>query len=142
MPRFVLLYHACPPDYIRPSHWDFMLESGEALRTWALYQLPRAWAAAHAQTGEIDPQCPELADDDAVPAEQLGEHRRNYLEYEGELSDHRGRVKRVAAGTFKSDAESAASWQLTLEGASIEGQIRLSRTGAEQSAWTLMTMPS
>ena len=34
-----------------------------------------------------------------VDAKRLRDHRRFYLEYEGDLSDSRGRVERVAGGT-------------------------------------------
>jgi hypothetical protein len=32
----------------------------------------------------------------------LGDHRRDYLEYEGEISGNRGRVTRIASGTLLS----------------------------------------
>ena len=43
MPRFVLLHHECPPGYVKPSHWDFMLEFGDVLWTWELRELPAGW---------------------------------------------------------------------------------------------------
>src|SRR5687768_6367400 len=62
MPRFVLLYHECPPDYVRESHWDFMLEAAGVLRTWAVAKLPRSWRAAWEKTAALHPDCPVLAD--------------------------------------------------------------------------------
>src|SRR4029079_11706988 len=103
MPRFVLLYHDCPPNYERTSHWDFMLESGDVLRTWALDRLPRDWEGAFARTSPVYPDCPLLAGDNTVAAMQLGHHRRDYLELEGPLSGDRGTVMRVAAGTYRSE---------------------------------------
>ena len=44
MPRFVLLRHECPPDWVKPSHWDLMLERGQVLETWQLIDLPASWA--------------------------------------------------------------------------------------------------
>ena len=42
MPRFVVLLHETPAGYSRGTHFDLMLEYGEALRTWALNKLPLA----------------------------------------------------------------------------------------------------
>ncbi len=65
MPRFVLLEHVW-----NGVHWDFMLEHGEVLRTWAI-------------------DSPIVAGQD-LPARALPDHRRIYLEYEGEISGNRG----------------------------------------------------
>ena len=115
MPRFVLLYHDCPPNYERASHWDFMLESGDVLRTWALERLPRDWQAAHSRTVGAYPNCPPLSPDNTVAAMQLGDHRRDYLELEGPLSGDRGTVMRVAAGTYRSEHESPGDWRVVLD---------------------------
>ena len=32
MVRYVVLQHETPKDHLRPTHWDFMLESGGTLR--------------------------------------------------------------------------------------------------------------
>jgi hypothetical protein len=132
MPRFILLYHDCPPNYARPSHWDLMLEAGDTLRTWALQQLPRDWAAAHARTVATFPQCPVLAKGNKVAAEKLGDHRRDYLEYEGELSGNRGRVIRVADGVFVEQWETRLGWCLLLDGTTISVQIELDRESDER----------
>ena len=42
MPRFVILHHVTLPGADRASHWDLMLEMGDALRTWALPTPPEA----------------------------------------------------------------------------------------------------
>lgn len=137
MPRFVLLYHDCPPNYERPSHWDFMLESGDVLRTWALAQLPDDWRVAHARTHAAFPNCPALADNTEVAAQQLSDHRRDYLEFEGELTNNRGRVIRVAQGSYEMAAESASKWQVLLSGTTIDGPLQLERNGAGEIHWTL-----
>jgi hypothetical protein len=36
-----------------------------------------------------------------LPAERIADHRRAYLEFEGELGGGRGRVRRVARGTVR-----------------------------------------
>ena len=114
MPRFVLLYHDCPPNYERASHWDFMLESGDVLRTWALERLPRDWQAAHAANRCGPSELSSACADNSVAAMQLGDHRRDYLELEGPLSGNRGTVMRVAAGTYRSEHESPDDWRVAL----------------------------
>ena len=66
MPRFVVLRHDGPQGL----HWDFMLEMGQGLATWALNREPDAAGP--------------------IPAEALPEHRLAYLDYEGSLSGDRG----------------------------------------------------
>lgn len=136
MPRFVLLYHDCPPGYARPSHWDFMMEAGDVLRTWALEQLPQNWTKARAATTRQHPQCPSLAESNEVAALQLGEHRRDYLEIEGSLRGDRGSVVRVAAGDYASERESCDEWRITLSGDAIAGRVVLRRS-VTPAQWTL-----
>ena len=137
MPRFVLLYHDCPASFARASHWDFMLESGDVLRTWALEQLPCDWETARTRTLGVFANCPDLASGNAVRAEQLADHRPAYLTLEGPLSDGRGSVIRVAAGTYESMAESADERSLKLTGEELSASVILSRDGAAASGWTL-----
>ena len=114
-----------------------MLEAGDSLRTWALEKLPREWHAAHARTVESFPQCPALADGNEVAADQLSDHRRDYLEYEGELSGDRGRVMRVAAGSYASIEESPTCWHVSLTENGATRQFRLSCVIAGASRWKL-----
>ena len=110
MPRFVLLYHDCPPNYPRPSHWDLMLEAGDTLRTWALEQLPRDWHAVQLLTSKrVFHIVLAVAESNEVAAEELGDHRRDYLEYEGEVSDNRGRVIRVGRRNLSNRFRNAQS---------------------------------
>lgn len=141
MSRFVLLYHDCPPDYARPSHWDLMLEAGDALRTWALARLPRDWLKIHAATAAVQPACPPVAIDNTVGAEMLGDHRLAYLEYEGPLSGSRGQVTRVASGTFATEAESPERWQISVAGSGIRGTITLRQSAPDSPQWTLAFQP-
>ena len=78
MPRFVVLEHDHPD-----VHWDLMLESEETLATWSLPPMALP-------IGEF--QC---------PAKRLPDHRKRYLDYEGPVSDGRGTVRRIDAGTFE-----------------------------------------
>ncbi len=137
MPRFVLLYHDCPLISERPSHWDFMLESGDALRTWAIEWLPRNWQAAHSRTAAIHSSCPVLGAENCVAALQLADHRRDYLQLEGQLMGNRGTVVRVAAGTYRSETESPGYWRIALADTELVGRITLTRLSPDSSQWTL-----
>ena len=77
--RFVILSHRSPTD----EHWDVMLEADFALATWS-----------------IPPQCP-AGDSFTCPAIRLPDHRKDYLDYEGEISEGRGTVSRISAGTYE-----------------------------------------
>ena len=81
MPRFVILHHHTPQAYVRPTHWDLMLEDDGQLLTWALSAMPQV--------------------DCDTEAEQLSNHRIEYLNIEGPLSGARGTVKRIEAGEFE-----------------------------------------
>lgn len=117
MPRYVILRHECPADYGRPSHWDFMLESGAVLRTWALEHLPRA--------GEQG------------VAEALPDHRLAYLDYEGPISRGRGAVTRWDAGTYTIVRETADELVVELHGAQLQLQITLARQRDLPQRWMI-----
>jgi hypothetical protein len=142
MPRFVLLFHECPPSYDRPSHWDLMLEAGEMLRTWALDRLPHDWSAAHSRTAASVPDCPAVVAENGVVAVQLRDHRRNFLEFDGPLSANRGTVKRVAAGTYSIESESPDCWRIALNSDEISGIVALTRSRSEDTKWTLESLPA
>ncbi len=72
--RFAILEHRW--DGV---HWDFLVEDGQSLRTWAIDR---------PIVGGID-----------LDARALPPHRRVYLEYEGEVSGGRGTVTRWDEGT-------------------------------------------
>jgi len=59
-----------------------MLETDSALTTWS-----------------IPPQFPGLPF--ACPATRLSDHRKHYLDYEGEITGNRGTVARIDAGTYE-----------------------------------------
>jgi hypothetical protein len=129
MPRFVLLYHDCPQRYERTSHWDFMLEEGGALRTWALAALPRAWRAAWEATVPLFAGCAAVAEGDAVAAERLGDHRLAYLELEGPVSGGRGEVRRIDGGIYEGDSI------ILLHGELLNGSIQIGKESP--NSWML-----
>lgn len=125
MPRYVLLYHECPPEYERPSHWDFMLEADGKLRTWALLRLPRGWEEVRTRTAMQFPSCPALADEGSVSVEKLADHRIDYLHEEGPLSGNSGEVRRIDAGTYETTAGDSKSWTVVLTGCLLQGELSL-----------------
>jgi hypothetical protein len=116
MPRFVILHHETPPGYVRPSHVDLMLEWGQSLRTWALTEWPDSGAA--------------------IAAEELAPHRREYLDYEGEVSADRGRVTRLAAGEYQILDEKPHFLRLGLISPAWKGTLELAREPAGGAVWT------
>lgn len=107
MPRYVLLRHEC--DHLRGgSHWDLMLERNGTLATWALNALPSPWVAQLAKSSSVD----DSVANDPVAATKLPDHRVAYLDYEGPVSERRGSVTRVAAGTYTVSAwsEDRIAW--------------------------------
>jgi hypothetical protein len=109
MPRFVLLEHTW-----NGVHWDFMLESGDVLRTWAI-------------------DAPIVAGLD-LTARALGDHRRIYLEYEGEVSGTRGSVRRVDSGTFRTLIWTAEHVRVEVSGSQLVGEVDLRVAPPEGSA--------
>jgi hypothetical protein len=112
-----------------------MLEAGDSLRTWSLLQLPRGWEAAHSDTASINAACTDISLESTVDADLLGDHRRDYLEYEGPVSGERGRVSRIDAGTFETIEASGERWHIKLRGQRIYGQVTLAKGDADD--WTL-----
>jgi hypothetical protein len=142
MPRFVLLYHECPADYGRASHWDLMLEAGESLRTWALFELPHDWTAAQSYTASLFPLCAAASTENIVVVAPLGDHRRDYLEYEGQVSGERGRVMRIDAGGYKTLSESPQCWMLEISGGCVRGNATLTAGRQIADNWTLKLISS
>lgn len=105
MPRFVLLEHRW-----NGVHWDLMFEVGDVLRTWA-----------------IDAPIVPGAD---LPARALGDHRRVYLEYEGEISGNRGTVRRVDQGRYTPEIWDEDQVRVLLEGTQLVGAAELRRIGS------------
>ncbi len=117
MPRFVILRHECPSDYVRPSHWDLMVEQGGVLRTWALRSLPVAGASQD--------------------VEALADHRIDYLDYEGPVAGDRGSVLRWDGGTFDVEHEDADRIAIRVAGKRLQGTLTLARSDADAQRWTL-----
>lgn len=87
--RFAILRHDHPF-----LHWDFLLETGPVARTWRLLRTP---------------VCGE-----PLAAETLPDHRLMYLDYEGPVSEGRGRVERFADGRYRHCTNESGTQQHSL----------------------------
>jgi hypothetical protein len=111
MPPFVVLKH----DTSEGTHFDFMLQVGEVLRTWALPYPP------------------------AVGGESVGrklpDHRLEYLDYEGPISGHRGSVSRFDAGDYRLLEQSEAEMAVYISGKQLTGRVLLRRLASGSDEW-------
>lgn len=98
MPRFVILEHDWPS-----RHYDLMLEFGSALRSWRISKLPVV--------------------DESMNAEPIGDHRLEYLDYEGPVGGDRGHVRRMDAGSYEMIEDAPNRTLVTLDG--MNGRIQL-----------------
>ena len=110
--RFVILRHDSP----RGEHFDFMLEAGGVLKTWALPRAPEAG---------IEMDCEALAD-----------HRLTYLDYEGPISGDRGVVTRWDWGTCAVERQGNDEWAVELAGHRIAGHATVRRSAHAQNRWS------
>ncbi len=105
--RYVILHH----EGIADPHFDLMFETlpGAALATWR------------------SPCWPIVG---PTELHRLKDHRRIYLDFQGELSSHRGRVTRVAAGECDLEIGENAAWTLRLLSGAPEQTLTLAwKTG-------------
>ncbi len=62
-----------------------------------------------------------------LPARSLAEHRKIYLEYEGEIAGNRGSVRRVDEGTYRVLEWSENHVRVELAGTQLVGEVDLRR---------------
>jgi hypothetical protein len=103
----VVLWHQMPVGAPRATHWDFMIEVGSALRTWALAEEP--------------------SDSATIDATALPDHRLAYLEYEGPVSGDRGEVSQWDRGVCRAIEVTADRCLYELAGDRLVGQVLLVR---------------
>ena len=94
--RYVVLRH----EGVEPPHFDLMFETaeGSALATWRAAEWPLRMM---------------------LPLTHLPDHRPSYLTYEGELSNDRGWVRRVASGTHRIHSNHPVLLQTELEDGTV-----------------------
>lgn len=117
MPRYVILKHETSSGL----HFDFMLETGNVLKTWSLPQAPE----------------PGLEMD----AQALGDHRLAYLDYEGPLSGNRGFVVRWDQGTYQLEQQSESELIVRLSGKKLTGLMSLRHFPFAQNSWRFSFNP-
>ena len=89
--RFAILHHTG----IAEPHFDLLFEThpGSDLATW---------------------RSPVWPIESPTTATRLKDHRRAYLDYDGEVSRQRGYVERVAGGTCEVEVDPDAVWTIRL----------------------------
>ena len=118
MPRFTISHHTGSKD---GAHFDLLLEQGETLKTWRLenpsFQLPQA-------------------------AKQIKDHRKLYLDYEGEVSGGRGTVKVWDTGSYLVDRWDEKHIRIALAGRQLRTRLRLDLADggseAKDPTWTIL----
>lgn len=109
MPRFVLLEHTGHPDDPAGRHYDLLLETAEACRTWRLAEIPAAGGPP-------------------VAATPLPDHRLVWLDrLEGEVSGGRGFARRVDAGAYEwlADESLESRIEVRLQGETLNGRLTI-----------------
>lgn len=106
--QFVILEHATAAD----THWDLLIESApdSLLRTWRLSENP-------------------TSKDGPIVAMPIADHRRLYLDFEGEVSGNRGHVRRVDRGGAEWLDDSATCIRVRLTGNMLFGQYEITTSG-------------
>jgi DNA polymerase Ligase (LigD) len=115
MPRYVILRHELPGSQRGGVHWDFMLEHGPMLRTWALSEEPSAGQE--------------------IRADVLVDHRPFYLDYEGPISGDRGTVSRWDAGEYELVSDTPVNVVTQLRGTRLTGLAALRTDSVGSHRW-------
>lgn len=125
---FALLEHdpapaATPPDS-QAAHWDLLIElpDRERLATWRLAANP-------------------LTSPDEIDAARIADHRRVYLEYEGEISGGRGRVRRLDRGSAEVHRCAEHELLVTLSGTHLHGTYEIARGLSQCYLWRRVSPP-
>jgi hypothetical protein len=114
--RYVILHHKLADG----EHWDLMLERGQVLATWQL------------STPPVDPAARP------VQANRIGDHRKEYLDYEGPVSGDRGEVVRFDAGEYRAIECQPDRWVVELNGTVLKGPFLLTPDPDRRpDGWTL-----
>jgi hypothetical protein len=111
MPRYVILKH----ETAGGEHFDFMLESGGALKTWSLEEAP--------------------VEGREIQAKALPDHRPAYLDYEGPVSGGRGSVARWDRGTYEVELQTDSELIVRLKGEKLTGKATLVQNRETKTGW-------
>ena len=109
MPRFVVLRHEIEDK----THFDLMIENEGVLMTFSFPEFPGA----------------------GMSGERIADHRMKYLDFQGSLSENRGRVKREDAGTFDLLTAQDECIHVHARGERLTGGLRLVKKSGD--TWAL-----
>jgi len=101
--RFVIQKHSEGTNV----HWDFMLETGDVLRTWRL-EFP-----------------PDKLAENVCCATKIFDHDLRFLSYEGPVKKGLGNVEIAENGAYQLLAEEEHKIELQLDGTALAGRFRL-----------------
>ncbi|MFQ5424042.1 MAG: hypothetical protein ACE5F9_08680, partial [Phycisphaerae bacterium] len=101
------------------THFDLMIDAGERLATWRYLTEPFGAAA------------------DGMSCEEIGRHRRVYLDYEGPISGDRGHVTRSDGGLCEVHSRRDDRWDVTFGGQRLRGRFLIERIEQEGRRWRL-----
>ena len=106
--RYVILRH----DHVAEPHFDLMFETlpGSMLATWRSAQWPI---------------------EETVELTRLRDHRRLFLDYEGDLSGQRGSVTRVTDGNCEVEVGEGAVWTIRLTSGAAPTTLLLRQLSGE-----------
>ncbi|MEK6917920.1 MAG: DNA polymerase ligase N-terminal domain-containing protein [Nanoarchaeota archaeon] len=121
MPTFVIHEH-----HARRLHWDFRLESGGALKSWAI------------------PKVPPMRQGIKRLAIQVDDHALSYGNFEGEIKEGYGKgiVKIWDKGNYKLQEKTPTKIVFILQGRRLKGKYALIKTNFEgkENSWLLMKL--
>lgn len=119
MPIFVVHEH-----HAKNLHWDFRLESGGVLKSWAI------------------PKIPPLKQGLKRLAIQVEDHSKNYANFQGEIKEGYGKglVKILDKGTYTLESKKPNKIVFLLQGKIMKGKYALIKTdyGKNKKGWLLM----
>jgi hypothetical protein len=120
--RYVILEHTGTPSFKPGRHWDLMLEADGRLRTWELPATPQPRVGLQ-----------------ALP---LADHRLDYLDYEGPLSNDRGTVRRWDFGEYQVLSETEFELKIQVCGQHLQGRLFLARRNDQTGLWLVEFNPA
>ena len=120
MPIFVVQFHRATHD-----HYDFRLESGGVLKSWAV------------------PKMPPLAKGLKRLAIQVDDHPKSYAKFQGEIKEGYGKglVKIWDEGNYSIEEKSINKLVFNLQGKRMKGKYVLLKTSfghTPEKSWLLM----
>jgi len=102
--KFVIQQHSSGSDV----HWDFMLESGEVLKTYRLDKAPQELIQTPAN------------------AVKIFDHPLKFLTYEGPVNKGRGSVRIADSGSYEISNQKEDRIELDLNGKFLKGKFTFS----------------